>query len=670
MALPKSYGIAKGWPVGPGQVNPVVTLNALTLGTITLTSVMDPGDVVCAVSGKTTGSTLAMTGIAFSSGKLALSGSNVIVGLSGPLTAADTTGTFTITETLGGATNSPLANNFSSITVSAGSAAPTNVSLPVITGTVAQGSTLSASNGTWTDSPSSYTYQWQADGVDFGSDAATQLLDNAQVGKVITIIVTAINGSGSTSATSAATSAVQLVTLPTTPVFRMSAALSPNTNDGTRILTIDDLIGTAHAVVTTDVVGADGPKLMTDADGRKFLRFESQQGLKMANALSYNAQVMSVFMVGKVHRAGSSQLLFTITGNTTSAWLSARLNVGDSPVSAMTPRTGGKLPTVQYPYAQMGAQLQVLGGVARTTANGAIRNYVNNNVGLAAQATSVTSSAATGIGYYINTPPALGSMGEFDLYEIVTYNSSLTNAAADAIAAALVSAYAIQDVKHQVICEGDSITYGWPAAISGSGNCVSSKLAPKLTNKNIKVVDFGTSGNLLSQINARATTVDTATLLPNTSGARNIFILQGGVNDTTARSKAQIYADLVTTITGLLALNSASYTVEVVSVVCIGVANAAKYPKFEDAVDGLYAKMRATSTFLTDCSANVGDTYDGKLSVLDLAAYTGPGSAIFADHTAATNTTYYYTDGIHPNELGTEWMAQAYADHINAMGLS
>lgn len=553
---------------------------------------------------------------------------------------------------------------------SGGGSAPVNSVAPAITGTEEQGSTLSCSSGTWSGSPS-YAYQWKRDGVDItGATASTYLLDNADVNTVTTCAVTGTNGSGSATATSAATGTIQLVTLPTTPVFRMSAALSPQTVIGTpsRIVTIDDLIGSAHAVVTTDVVGANGPRLMTDADGRKFMRFEAYQGLKMANALSYNTQNMAVFMVGRVHR-NASQPLFSMTGNTTAAWLGARHSVSDSPVSAMTPRTAGKLPTVQYPYAQYGAQLQVIGAASRTTANGAIRNYVNNNVGLAAQATSVTSAGSTALGYYINTPPALGAMGEFDLYEIVAYNATMTNASADAIAAALTAAYAISDVTHQVVCEGDSITYGWPAAINGSGNCISMALAPILNNSNVKIVDFGVSGNLLAtgaNIAARAATVDTATLLTNTSGARNIFMMMGGANDTTARTKAQIYADMITVCTGILALNSASYTVELVAVIPVPLAGSGRWQKFEDAGDGLWAMMRDTATFLTACSANTGQAYEGLMSVLDVPAL----SSVFADHNAAGDTTYYYTDGIHPNELGTATLAQLYADKINAMGLS
>ena len=41
---------------------------------------------------------------------------------------------------------------------------PVNTVLPAITGTVRAGETLTCGTGTWTESPSSYAYQWYEDG--------------------------------------------------------------------------------------------------------------------------------------------------------------------------------------------------------------------------------------------------------------------------------------------------------------------------------------------------------------------------------------------------------------------------------------------------------------------------------------------------------------------------
>jgi hypothetical protein len=91
--------------------------------------------------------------------------------------------------------------------ISAGVSAPVNSVLPAITGTPTEGQTLTASTGTWSNSPDSYTYQWKDDGVAIsGATASTYVLTASEVGATITVTVTAHNeGSGSTgvSATSA-----------------------------------------------------------------------------------------------------------------------------------------------------------------------------------------------------------------------------------------------------------------------------------------------------------------------------------------------------------------------------------------------------------------------------------------------------------------------------------
>lgn len=80
-------------------------------------------------------------------------------------------------------------------------AAPVNTALPAISGS---GAVLSASTGTWTNSPISYTYQWYRNGVAIGGEtASTYTIGASDIGATLTVTVTATNASGSTSATSA-----------------------------------------------------------------------------------------------------------------------------------------------------------------------------------------------------------------------------------------------------------------------------------------------------------------------------------------------------------------------------------------------------------------------------------------------------------------------------------
>ncbi len=81
---------------------------------------------------------------------------------------------------------------------------PSNSVRPTISGTsVAQGSTLTAQEGTWTNEPTSYAYQWQADTagngvfVDIGGATnKTYVLAVGQAGDAVRVQVTASNAAG------------------------------------------------------------------------------------------------------------------------------------------------------------------------------------------------------------------------------------------------------------------------------------------------------------------------------------------------------------------------------------------------------------------------------------------------------------------------------------------
>lgn len=82
-----------------------------------------------------------------------------------------------------------------------GGAAPINTVLPAISGTPTVGQLQTASTGTWSNSPTSFAYQWKIDGVNVGTNANTYTTVAAGS---LTVVVTATNASGSTPATSSA----------------------------------------------------------------------------------------------------------------------------------------------------------------------------------------------------------------------------------------------------------------------------------------------------------------------------------------------------------------------------------------------------------------------------------------------------------------------------------
>ena len=98
---------------------------------------------------------------------------------------------------------------------------PANTAEPRITGAASVGSTLSASNGSWTNQPTSFAFQWlrcaldggRPDGSDCaaigGATTAKYVPAAADVDHRLRVRVTATNADGSQAATSNATARVR-----------------------------------------------------------------------------------------------------------------------------------------------------------------------------------------------------------------------------------------------------------------------------------------------------------------------------------------------------------------------------------------------------------------------------------------------------------------------------
>lgn len=86
---------------------------------------------------------------------------------------------------------------------------PANLALPIISGLPHNGETLSVSTGGWANAPTGFAYQWFRDGTAIaGAIAATYSLTTADLGHVISALVTANNAAGSNSASSITTTSI------------------------------------------------------------------------------------------------------------------------------------------------------------------------------------------------------------------------------------------------------------------------------------------------------------------------------------------------------------------------------------------------------------------------------------------------------------------------------
>jgi hypothetical protein len=128
------------------------------------------------------------------------------------------------------------------IAAASGATVPAVTASPQVSGTAVVGSTLTATTGTWSGSPTSYAFQWQRCDASAGAcapiegaTAATYVLTPGDIGATIEVFVTATNGVGAQTATSSPTGVVLAAPVPT-----------PTTDSATAQL------GQAGAVVTAD----------------------------------------------------------------------------------------------------------------------------------------------------------------------------------------------------------------------------------------------------------------------------------------------------------------------------------------------------------------------------------------------------------------------------------
>jgi hypothetical protein len=131
------------------------------------------------------------------------------------LVGADAGHTIRVRVTAVNADGSSAARSAATMLVPATAAAPRNSSPPTISGTARSGQQLSASEGTWSGTPSSFSYQWQrcdADGSNCanvaGETSSSYSVQPIDLGFRLRVRVTAKNGSGSATANSGVTAIV------------------------------------------------------------------------------------------------------------------------------------------------------------------------------------------------------------------------------------------------------------------------------------------------------------------------------------------------------------------------------------------------------------------------------------------------------------------------------
>jgi hypothetical protein len=130
---------------------------------------------------------------------------------------------------------------------------PAIVSSPLITGTATYGSSLSASTGSWKNTPTSYSYQWTSAttvsgtySAIAGATSSSYSLTSSDVGKFLKVSVTATNADGSTTNTSTASAVIA------------AKPLTIKAKDKTTIFTGSAAIGSnSYSISSGELVGSD-----------------------------------------------------------------------------------------------------------------------------------------------------------------------------------------------------------------------------------------------------------------------------------------------------------------------------------------------------------------------------------------------------------------------------
>lgn len=254
---------------------------------------------------------------------------------------------------------------------------PVNATLPVISGTAQQGQTLTASTGTWTNTPTSFTYQWKADAVNIsGATSSSYLLTGSEVGKVITVTVTAANAGGSGSATSSATSTV-------------AAAPAWSPSDWTNLVAWWDF--NDNATVFSDTAGTTPATAGSSAIGRVNDKKGAAHLTEASARPSYvtdGSRKVAQFTQSSIHKltSGDATLASVADGND-NAW---------AMVAAVKRTTGASLTADIAAFVRKGVQndRHRIAGITTTGRLASIRTA--NSVDVSADTNPATPMSATG----------------------------------------------------------------------------------------------------------------------------------------------------------------------------------------------------------------------------------------------------------------------------------
>ena len=229
---------------------------------------------------------------------------------------------------------------------------------PTISGTTTFGQVLTTTNGTWSNSPSSYGYQWSRAATSGGSytnisgaTSSTYTLVAADVGQYLKSTVTATNGSGSASSTSSATAQIAKAT----PTFSSWTNVVKTFGDANYTVTAPTVTGSLAGSFTYSssnlaVISISGTTFTVAGGGRATITAT----FTPSDSGSYNTSTTTNSVT--VNKATQSAITLT----TTAVSYGSNLTLASSGGS-----TGGT-----YTYTKVSGNCTLSGAVLTPTATG------------------------------------------------------------------------------------------------------------------------------------------------------------------------------------------------------------------------------------------------------------------------------------------------------------
>ena len=258
---------------------------------------------------------------------------------------------------------------------------PVNTASPTISGITTFGQLLTTTNGTWSNTPTSYTYQWSRASTSGGSYSnisgaisSTYTLVAADVGQYLKATVTATNASGSATSTSVATAQIAKAT----PTFSSWTNVTKTYGDANYTVTAPTVTGSlagtfSYSSGTTSVISISGTTFTVAGGGSSIITAT----FTPTDTANYNtATTTNTVTVNK-----ASQTAITITS--TDATYGSNLTLVSSGGS-----TGGT-----YNYSKVSGNCTLSGAVLTPTSTGSC--VVQSNLATTANYLAETSTATT-----------------------------------------------------------------------------------------------------------------------------------------------------------------------------------------------------------------------------------------------------------------------------------